>query len=69
MIDNAIYKGTAYVPFSLDSGLAEESLLKEINEVGKLLNDFNEEVCAHPAIDVLLLPARDGLSLVKWKQA
>ncbi|KAG0144888.1 hypothetical protein CROQUDRAFT_659449 [Cronartium quercuum f. sp. fusiforme G11] len=70
MIDNAIYKATAYAPFPVPLTVPSEvdsELVEAINANGKVLNGMNEMLRDHPELEVVLLPTRDGLSLVRWK--
>ncbi|KAH9822557.1 O-methyltransferase, partial [Melampsora americana] len=74
LIDNTIYKATTYSPFN--SNLIHDSLklnvqvesIEKINQTGEFLNELNQEILNHSEVDVVMLPIRDGLSLIKWKE-
>ncbi|KAG0142566.1 hypothetical protein CROQUDRAFT_673461 [Cronartium quercuum f. sp. fusiforme G11] len=72
LIDNTHFAGTAYAPYTLPflfpAGIDQESV-KKSNGFGEVLVDFNAEVCAHPEVEVVMLPVEDGLTMVKWKDA
>lgn len=72
MIDNSIFKATAYAPFpvpTLSPSGVDQGLVNHFNECGKVLYDFNLEIVKHPEVEVVMLPIRDGLSLVRWKSS
>lgn len=72
MIDNVLFKGGPYAPFPsplLSPPDADQNVAEYINKMGKTLHDTNLEIAAHPDVEVVMLPIRDGISLVKWKTA
>lgn len=70
LIDNTHFAGTAWVPYPVPlltpAGIDQESV-KKSNGFGEALVKFNAEVCAHPEVEVVMLPVEDGLTMVKWK--
>ena len=62
VVDNTFYKGQAYVPPEYQKGDPENW-----NEGGRALKEFNAKVLNDPRVEVVMLPLRDGVSIIRMK--
>ncbi|KAH9822554.1 O-methyltransferase-domain-containing protein [Melampsora americana] len=72
LIDNVLFRGTSIEPFKVPSCISDSidvGSLVNCNESGKSLNSLNLFISQHDEVEVIMLPIRDGLSLVKWKSS
>lgn len=72
LIDNVLFRGTSIEPFKVPSAISNEidvGSLIHCNEAGASLNSLNSFISQHDEVEVIMLPIRDGLSLVKWKSS
>uniref|UniRef100_A0A7S0BD66 Glutathione transferase n=1 Tax=Pyrodinium bahamense TaxID=73915 RepID=A0A7S0BD66_9DINO len=60
--DNVLYNGYPYVNSHFDAQ-------PKRRDFGNAIKDFNKWVCEHPQLEQVVLPIRDGVSLVRHKQA
>lgn len=51
-VDNTLFKGRVYLKDSVD-------------EIGKALRDFNQFVTADPRVEQVIIPLRDGLTIIR----
>ncbi|SPO22274.1 related to O-methyltransferase [Ustilago trichophora] len=59
VVDNTLYKGSPYT-----EGLVQEELLKIGNENAQAIKEFNQVVRQDKRVEVVVLPVRDGVSLI-----
>jgi len=60
--DNILYNGYPYVPNHFDAQPARRGF-------GDAVREFNQWICDHPALEQIVLPIRDGVSMVRLKPA
>merc|ERR1712224_94624 len=60
--DNVLYNGYPYLPSHFDSQPARRGFGNDIKE-------FNSWVCQHPELEQVVLPIRDGVSILRKKPA
>ncbi|TKY89392.1 hypothetical protein EX895_001923 [Sporisorium graminicola] len=63
VVDNTLYKGTPWT-----EGLANEALLKIGKENADAIKEFNQVVRQDKRVEVVVLPVRDGVSLIMRNQ-
>lgn len=59
--DNVLYNGYPYVPSHFDAQPARRAF-------GNDIRVFNQWVCDHPDLEQVVLPIRDGVSIIRRKQ-
>ncbi|KAI0083788.1 S-adenosyl-L-methionine-dependent methyltransferase [Irpex rosettiformis] len=73
-VDNVAYRGTPWAPvpdkWYEKSGIKTDEFKQAVQstqEMGRILAEFNEVVRNDPALEVVMLPVEDGISLVRRK--
>jgi len=60
--DNILYNGYPYVHSHFDAQPARRAF-------GDAIKEFNQWVCDHPSLEQVVLPVRDGISIIKLRGA
>jgi len=60
--DNILYNGYPYVHSHFDAQPARRAF-------GDAIKEFNQWVCDHPSLEQVLLPVRDGISIIRRRGA
>ncbi|KAJ9477324.1 O-methyltransferase [Pseudozyma hubeiensis] len=63
VVDNTLYKGTPWT-----EGLVDEKMLSIGKENADAIKEFNKVVREDKRVEVVVLPVRDGVSLIKRKE-
>lgn len=52
---------------AVDNTLFHEEVLEATSDIGKTINQLNQDLVNRADLDVLLLPIRDGITLIRRK--